>query len=294
MTQAEAVARRLWPHEPIRLEALGGGITNENFKLVVGGDTLVLRIGGKDTDLLGIDRSTEHVASLAAAATGLGPEVVDFLEPEGYLVTRFIEGRPVPVEEMQTHERIDEVARALRGLHNGRSIQGRFDSFRIVDEYRAIADERGVEIPPAYERVKETADAVERTRGPQPQRPCHNDLLNANFIDDGRRIRIVDWEYAGMGDLFFDLANVSVNHGFGADEDAALLESYFGAPTTGQRCSLALMKPMSDFREAMWAVVQQGISELDFDFVTYAGEHFERSERIAAGRPFKEALERLG
>jgi len=292
--EIEAVARRIWPRESIRLEALGGGITNENFKVVAGDDTVVLRIGGKDTELLGIDRSTEHVASLAAAETGLGPEVVDFVEPEGYLITRFIEGRPIPVEEMRTQGRIVGIARALHGLHYGKSIPGRFDSFRVVEDYRAIAKERGVEVPPAYDRVKATAGTIERARGPQQQRPCHNDLLNANFLDDGRRIRIVDWEYAGMGDPFFDLANFSVNHGFATEEDAALLESYFGVPTTEQRSSLALMKPMSDFREAMWAVVQQGISELDFDFVSYADEHFERSEEIAAGGPFKEALERLG
>jgi len=119
--------------------------------------------------------------------------------------------------------------------------------------------------------------------------PCHNDLLNANFIDDGERLRIVDWEYAGMGDRFFDLANFSINHEFGEEDNRMLLEAYFGAVREELR-ALRLMRFMSDFREAMWGVVQQGISELDFDFVAYADEHFARLRRTAADPAFEDAL----
>ncbi len=96
----EEIAARVWPDRVLALEPLGGGITNHNFKVTVDGESFVLRIGGRDTELLGIDRSVEHVASVAAAEAGVGPEVVDFLEPEGYLVTRVVEGRPVPLKEM--------------------------------------------------------------------------------------------------------------------------------------------------------------------------------------------------
>jgi thiamine kinase-like enzyme len=105
--------------------------------------------------------------------------------------------------------------------------------------------------------------------------PCHNDLLNANFLDDGE-IRIVDWEYAGMGDRFFDLANFSVNHGFGEADDRELLGAYFGTVNGEHLRDLHRMKFMSDFREAMWGVLQSGISELDFDFMGYAAKHFHR------------------
>ena len=135
------------------------------------------------------------------------------------------------------------------------------------------------------------AHAIERARGAQPLRPCHNDLLNANLIDDGERIWIVDWEYAGMGDVFFDLANFSVNHEFGETENRALLDAYFGAVRTSDLASLRLMRFMSDFREAMWGVVQQAVSELDFDFEGYARDHFARLERTAADPTFREALE---
>ena len=123
-----------------------------------------------------------------------------------------------------------------------------------------------------------------------PERPCHNDLLNANFIDDGHRLRIVDWEYAGMGDVFFDLANFSVNHELDEADRELLLEAYFGAVRPADRRVLELMRYMSDFREAMWGVVQAAVSDLDFDFAAYADEHFARLERTAAEPSFQSAL----
>jgi thiamine kinase-like enzyme len=286
----EEIAARLWPGRTVELEPLGGGITNRNFTVYADGEAFVLRIGGKDTELLGIDRTIEHQASLAAERAGVGPEVVAFVEPEGYLVTRFVPGRPIPIDEMHRSERIEHVAATLRRFHDGPPIPGRFDSFRVVEAYRATAAKHGVDVPAAYRRAKERADEIERLRGPQPLKPCHNDLLNANFIDDGNAIRIVDWEYAGMGDVFFDLANFSINHEFCDTENEALLAAYFGEARPPDRAALILMRFMSDFREAMWGVVQQGISELDFDFVAYADEHFERLERTAAEPAFAEAL----
>ena len=123
-----------------------------------------------------------------------------------------------------------------------------------------------------------------------PERPCHNDLLTANFIDDGRRIRIVDWEYAGMGDVFFDLANFAVNNGLSDDETTTLVRAHFGDVRPEHECALSPMRFMSDFCEAMWGVVQQALSDLDFDFRGYAEEHFERLERTASERPFRKAL----
>jgi Predicted choline kinase involved in LPS biosynthesis len=121
--------------------------------------------------------------------------------------------------------------------------------------------------------------------------PCHNDLLTANFVRDGRRVCIVDWEYAGMNDRYFDLGNLSVNNGFGPDDDRALLEAYWDEPATERRlAALALMRLISDLREAMWGAVQQGRSSLDFDYAAYAAEHFGRLERAAADPRVEEWL----
>jgi thiamine kinase-like enzyme len=288
----EDIAARVWPGGELRIEPLGGGITNRNFLVDVGGERFVLRIGGKDTALLGIDRRAEYEASRVAAELGVGPEVIDFLEPEGYLVTRYIEGRPVTHAEINRPETLKAIARTLRHIHDGPPIPGRFDAFRVVEAYSSTAAAHGVRVPAEYGEALEISRTIESRRGGQPERPCHNDLLNANLIDDGERIRIVDWEYAGMGDVYFDLANFSINHELGEDEWAPLLEGYFGALRDEDVRALRLMRFMSDFREAMWGVVQQGVSDIDFDFEDYATEHFARLARTAAEPAFQDALHR--
>ena len=274
--RVERLVERVWPGREARVEVLGGGITNHNFKVVCNGEAFVLRIGGKDTNLLGIDRDAEHVAADAAASVGVGPEVVAFVEPEGYLVTRFVEGDPVPPAELRRPEALRETAALLRRVHEGPAFPARFDPFRVVEAYHATAVTHGVQVPAEYESAKARADEIERTLGAREEHPCHNDLLNGNFIRSPEGIRIVDWEYAGMGDRFFDLANFAVNHDLTADDDAQLLEAYFGESRDGDRAHLRHMRFMSDFREAMWGVVQQGISDLDFDFEDYANRHFAR------------------
>lgn len=278
----------------LRFTALSGGITNRNFLIEAAevSDRYVVRLAGNDTHLLGISREVEHAATVAAAGVGVGPEVIAFVRPEGYLVTRFIVGGPVSDESVHRPETIRRVADSVRRFHDGPPIPGLFVPFRIVEAYRALAMARGVTIPPAYDRATEVARRIEAAflRSPLEIRPCHNDLLNANFIDDGERIRIVDWEYAGLGDPFFDLGNFSVNHGLNPDEDVVLLEAYEG-PVRGARLArLELMRIVSDFREAMWGVLQQGISTLDVDFVAYADEHFDRLLAQAAGPSFGRAL----
>jgi thiamine kinase-like enzyme len=271
----QAAVERLWPDRGALVVPLSGGITNHNFKVEVHGEAFVLRMGGAQTGLLGIDRRVEHQASLRAAEVGLGPEVAGFLEEEGWLVTRFIEGRPIPPEEMRLPVSIRRVAAALRRFHDAAAIPGRFDAHTVVEEYCREAETHGVTIPDAYAAAHTMSERIRSVRGPQSAVPCHNDLLNANFLDDGA-IRIVDWEYAGMGDRFFDLANLSVNHEFGAAEDEVLLDAYFDVASEEHLASLAMIKFMSDFREAMWGVLQSGISELDFDFRGYASKHFDR------------------
>ena len=270
-----AAVERIWPGGHAAVTPLSGGITNHNFKVEVGGRAYVLRMGGAQTELLGIDRRVEREASRRAAEAGVGPAVEMFVEPEGWLVTRFIEGKPIPVAAMRQEDHIRRVAGALRRFHDAPAIPGRFDAHEVVETYRREAVSRGVSVPAEYQRAHEVSGRIRAERGPQRLVPCHNDLLNANFLDDGE-IRIVDWEYAGMGDRFFDLANFSVNHEFAVEDDRALVRAYFGEPREEAVRDVQRMKFMSDFREAMWGVLQSGISELDFDFRGYAEKHFDR------------------
>jgi thiamine kinase-like enzyme len=260
-------------------EALDGGITNRNFRV---GD-VVVRLPGKDTNLLGIDRAAERTATEAAARVGVGPEVVAFLTEPPCLVTRFISGRSVTAAELRVPALLADVAAALRAVHAGPPLAVRFDAFAVVESYRATATARGARIPDVYGDLAVGARAVAHVlTGPEHELvPCHNDLLTANFLYDGARVRIVDWEYAGMGDRYFDLGNLSVNNQFADADDERLLTAYWQEPCTARRfAALRLMRIMSDFREAMWGVVQTAISALDFDFVAYADEHL---ARVAAG-----------
>jgi thiamine kinase-like enzyme len=291
MSDVTRAVERMWPGQDVHVEVLGGGITNQNLKVDVGGESFVLRVAGKNTDLLGINREAELAATEAAAAARIGPEVVGFVLPEGWLVTRFVEGDTPPMERMREPAMLRRVADALYAFHAGPAVPATFDSFRVVETYRQTTLEWGGTVPDAYDWAHEIAGRIEARRSADAHVPCHNDLLNANFLFDGEQLRIVDWEYAGMGDRFFDLANFSINHELDEAASEALLMAYVGEVRRKDAQALALMRFMSDFREAMWGVVQSAVSELDFDFVAYAREHFERLRRTAESPAFAAALE---
>ena len=287
-------ARPEWTDaENVEAEYISGGITNQNYCLEVDGVPFFIRLAGEKTELLGIDRDNERQALEAAAGVGIGPGVVDFLPEHGCLITEWIYGEAVLPEEVRRREVLKRVVRSIAAYHDGPEIPGTFSPFRIVEEYRESAGGRGVEVPEVYWELLERSREIQETfqRHPITERPCHNDLLDANFLMHEDRVMIVDYEYAGMGDVFFDLGNLSVNNEFDEETDLELLEMYFGEePTPARIARLKLMRLMSDFREAMWGVMQQAISTLDFDYEEYANQHFERCRKHAEDRRYSEWL----
>ena len=273
---------------------LEGGITNRNYRARLGDRDYVVRVPGKDTSLLEIDRAVERQANEQAAALGIAPAVAASLDDPECIVTLWVEGTGMSAEALREPDATRSVAAALRRLHDsGETLGTSFDSFRIVETYERTARERGARVPEAFGEALERARQIEAAlSGPEHEPvPCHNDLLAANFIATPDGIRIVDWEYAGMGNRYFDLANFAINNELDEVRQRELLEAYFGeTPTAAQFASLRLMRFMSDFREAMWGVVQSGVSELDFDFIEYADTHFERMQRTAADPSFERSL----
>jgi thiamine kinase-like enzyme len=282
----EKVLETLWPDRRPALSPITSGITNANVKVEVDGDAFVVRLPGADTEVLGIDRRAELEAARVAAAAGVGPEVVDLVE--GCLVTRFVTGEPIPEADLQRQDVLAIVVRSIRTIHACPPVASTFPVFRIVERYRDLAAERGVAIPEAYASSHQRAAQIERAidASPLPLATCHNDLLNANFLKDGDHVWIVDYEYAGMGDPFFDLGNFSINNGLNEDAQELLLAFSFGEVRDAHRARLGLMRVMSDFREAMWGVLQQALSTLDFDYVGYADRHFRRLEATASDDRF--------
>jgi thiamine kinase-like enzyme len=285
LSLAKAIARV--PHwsdaTDLKSTPLTDGITNQNYRIDVGGESFVLRIAGANTELLGIDRSNEYAAHQAAAVIGIAPAILYFIEPEGYIISRFVEGKPIPLEQMAQSENLSRVTQAIRQVHGMPAIPGTFSPFRVVEDYSQTAQRYAVTFPDNFDWLLARMHEIETAflQDPFSPCPCHNDFLNANFLDDGQ-IRILDWEYAGMGDRFFDLANFSVNHEFNDEQDQLLITNYFTLSPGREKdhstrlARLKLMKMMSDFREAMWGMVQIGISKLDFDFREYADKHFKR------------------
>jgi thiamine kinase-like enzyme len=292
MPQLDAIIARLEPElGPFEGEPrpLDGGITNRNFRVRFAGEELVLRVCDHGAEVLGIDRITEEIASRRAAAEKIAPPVVAFLSDVPALVTRWLPGGGLTPEEVRSPEVLRQVTRLLHRLHSCPALPTSFDVFRLVERQRELA----AALPESYGRVMDLAGRIEAAlTGPEHEHvPCHNDLLTANFVLDGRRVCIVDWEYAGMNDRYFDLGNLSVNNGFDDEHDRALLELYFDEPVTEARfASLQLFRIVSDFREAMWGAVQLRRSELDFDYGGYATEHFQRLERAAADPRVEEWL----
>ncbi|MEK7787451.1 MAG: choline kinase family protein [Chloroflexota bacterium] len=284
----------LFANQPdLKIAELSGGITNRNYKIeTANGEAFVLRVGGNDTGLLGIDRRVEYGCTLAASRVGVAPDPVAFLEPEGYLVTRFISGVGLPAETIGSAENIRRVVGAIKIYHAIDGFPGSFSPFRVVESYLPISRQYKAPLPNNIDWFLATSTEIETAmlRDPFKPVPCHNDLLNGNFLDDGAGIRILDWEYAGMGDRFFDLGNFSAQHGFDDGQDDLLLGEYFGAPTKAQHARLQLMKMMSDMREAMWAMVQCNVSQIEFDYVGYGQKYFDRIEAAAKGKSYRRWL----
>jgi len=280
LTLEEAIARvPQWAGaSDLKAAPLGGGITNNNFRIDIGGESFVLRIVGADTELLGINRDYEYAANLAAGKMGIAPEVYYFIQPEGYLVTRFINGRAILPEEIRQPENIRRVMNTVRRIHTMQAIPGTFNAFRIVRDYTETAHRYQVALPKNYDWLTERVQEAEKALSVHPYKPCpcHNDLLNANFLTNGQ-LYILDWEYAGMGDAFFDLANFSDHHNLSDEEDQWMLRCFFDGEIKPKHWAhLKIMKIMSDLREATWGLVQIGISKLDFDFREYADKFFNR------------------
>ena len=279
---------------------LEGGITNRNYRVRFGTTEYVVRLPGRDTELLGISREAERLANESAAELGIAPRVA-VAEPD-CLVTHFLGARPAEVSTAA----LAPLARALRCFHDcGVRLPVRFWVPDLLDRYAELVHDRGGGLPPQYGDAQELARRIEEVLPLSEPVPCHNDLLPANLLcaEDaaprvgrlggrayaGRRVVLVDWEYAGMGHRLFDLGNLAVNNDLDQAQEARLLDAYFGEPPDRARSAgLKLMRIMSDAREAAWGVLQAVLSELDFDFRAYARQHFERL-LAAAGQPAFEA-----
>jgi thiamine kinase-like enzyme len=292
MADLHAIVDRLQPRlgpvggEPV---ALDGGITNRNYRVSFGARDYVLRLPGKDTELLGISRDAERIANEQAARLGIAPDVA--AGDDSCLVTRFLVCTSIDADRLRAAPQ--SVALALRAFHDsGVRLPVRFWVPDLLDSYAAIVRGRGGRLPDAYEPTCALARRIAEVLPLSEPVPCHDDLLPTNLLTVGSSVMLVDWEYAGMGHRLFDLGNLAVNNEFDQSAEERLLSAYFAEPPgPARRAALALMRLMSDAREAAWGVVQGVISELDFDFGAYADKHFARLLEAADGPRLQEWID---
>ena len=266
----------------MKVSQLSGGLTNENYLVETGGERFVMRIPGQSTELLAIDRANEVHNTKAAATTGVGPRVLEHVPGLDVLVLELIPGATMSAATLQSKEMAGRMAASFKRLHSSPRFLRDFDMFRLIEYYLEIVDEHGVTIPAGYrDRLPDVA-RIERavTVGALPSKPCHNDLLCENFIDDGSALRIVDYELSGNNDPCFDLGNTAQEAEFGQDLRAALCEAYFGHVDPRQLARMNLFALMSDVGWTLWGAIQARISAVDFDFHAYYTARWERAREV--------------
>ena len=262
---------------PIRLQPLNGGITNRNYLVDDANERFVARIG-EELLVLGIDRRNELQCHRAAQSLGVAPPLI--YGENGVLVSRYIPSRTLDPAGAREPGFAPRLARVLRQLHEGWDVLIGdllfFSPFQASRTYVATSRQLGAVLPSDIDLMLEAMRKLSRTIDPYVPTLCHNDMLPANVLDDGQRVWIVDWEYAGMGHPLFDLAGFSANCGYSEEQDIEFLESYRGEFRRRDMYDLRALKVASLLRDALWGVVQTVVSDLDVDYHEYARLYFER------------------
>ena len=278
---------------PRTVSELAGGLTNVNYKVEADGRAYVVRVSAKDAGLLAIDRQNEYENTVAAAKAGVGAAVIGYLPEEGVLVLEFIEGRTQTAEDLRRGDKLDWIAAACRRLHGAQRFRDDFDMFRIQPRYLRIVQERGFRLP---ERYLEFEPHVERIRAAMAVRdegtvPCNNDLLAENFIDVGDGFRLIDYEYSGNNDACFELGNVWSESNLSLEQLDQLVAHYYGQPLANKVARARLWGLMSKYGWTLWASIQDGVSDIDFDFWGWGMEKYERAVAEFEGPDFERLLE---
>jgi thiamine kinase-like enzyme len=271
---------------------LAGGLTNTNYKVVTDSGAYVVRISAKDAGLLAIDRDNEYQNTVAAAEAGVGAAVVGYMPERSLMVLEFIEGTAQSAEDLRRGDKIEMIADACRRLHAARRFRDDFNMFAIQRRYLALVQERGFRLPPRYLEFEPAAREIEGAMAVRDEGtvPCNNDLLAENFIDVGGSFRLIDYEYSGNNDACFELGNVWSESNLSLDQLEQLVTAYYGRPLRNKIARARLWGLMSKYGWTLWASIQDGVSDIDFDFWEWGMEKFERAAAEFDGPQFRELL----
>ncbi|WP_036224694.1 choline/ethanolamine kinase family protein [Marmoricola sp. URHB0036] len=276
-----------------QVEELSGGLTNVNVKVTTEDGSVVVRIAQAGSELLAIDRDAERRNSEAAAEAGVGAPVIEYVEDPRLLVVGFIEGHTFTDDDLRDGGHLTRVAAACRQLHEGPRFVNEFDMFEIQPRYLAIAHEHGFRLPDRYEEFADQAQQIKRALGTKPVAtvPCNNDLLAGNFIDDGQKIWLIDYEYAGNNDPCFELGNLWSEANLADEQLDELMEAYDGELLRHRVARARLWGLMSKYGWTLWGSIQSSVSTIDFDFWEWAMEKYDRAVAEFDDPGFEKVLE---
>ncbi len=279
---------------PRIITELPGGLTNRNYKVATPDGTFVARIAGTGSELLAIDRDCEYRNSVTAAAAGAGAPVVEYRPQDRLLVIGYIEGRTFGPADVAATENIPRIADACRRLHQGARFGNDFDMFDVQRGYLSVARSRGFKIPAGYDDLLPQLAAAEKALAVRAEDtvPCNNDLLPANLIDDGERVWLIDYELSGNNDACFELGNIAAEAQLPPEALTELVTAYYGRPRRSKIARAWLLGGLVGmYGWTLWGAIQNGASQLDYDFWSWGMERYERAARGFTAAGFKDLLE---
>jgi thiamine kinase-like enzyme len=278
---------------PRTVAELPGGLTNQNLHVSTPTHDLVVRRFRGDAELLGIDRDAEHVNTVAAARAGVGAPVVDYRPDLGVLVIGFVDGTTYDNSSFDDPDVVRRAGWAIRRLHDGPRFSGDFDMFARQARYLRTVRDKGYPLFDGYADHDDAFHRVERALAvrAEPTVPCNNDLLAGNFVDDGAKIWLIDYEYSGNNDACFELGNTSTECDLDDDQVDALVAAYYGQPLRAKLARVRLQALVSAYGWSLWGAIQAAASHIDFDFTSWGQERFDKAARGFTSDGFETLLE---
>ena len=269
---------------------LSGGLTNRNLKISTASGDYVARISSNKSSLLAIDRQSEYENSKIAAGIGVGAPVFDYLPEFGLLVIGYLPGKTY--SNLDVANNLSRIASTCNLLHKAAPFTRDFNMFVIQENYQKLVTESGFRFPNGYHqyaphlsRMKSALAVLDDGRV-----PCNNDLLPANFIDDGKKIWLIDYEYSGNNDACFELGNIWSEAKLPISALEELVTAYYGSSRPEKLARAWLFALLAKYGWTLWASIQSSVSDIDFDFWQWGMEKFEDVEESFASNKFEQAL----
>ena len=275
-----------WAGKKVSITPLSGGLTNSNFKVEVEATPYFVRVPGASTELLAVNRENEYHNSKAAYEAGVGPKVLHHLPEYSVMVLEFLNGKTMSRDMLNEAGMPTRMAQAIKKLNAGPRFLLDFNMFRLTEYYLQICKEHEIKTPDGYLERMPIVEQIEKAMSvnPIPTVPCNNDLLAENYIDDGKQLWLIDYEYSGNNDPTFELGNTCQEMQFNDEQINEICVAYFGDAAADKIARMKLNMIMSDVGWGLWAAIQAKISTIDFDFWGWAIERWSRAvEKMDSG-----------